>query len=220
MSGSSGKPMPKGVRLTIVGVLAFILVIVAGFVYRIQQPRILTVSEMRANGLYLLDTPRELGDFALVTHRGEPFVPASLEGHWSLVFFGFTHCPDICPTTMAFLDRLAGELEGTEAADTAVFMVSVDPARDTPEQLASYVPYFNADFTGVTGEFLDLFNFATKLNSPFRKVPGQGEDYVVDHSANVVLINPRGDYHGFFKAPLDLAKMKVTLRSARYLWNR
>jgi protein SCO1/2 len=99
-------------------------------------------------------------------------------------------------------------------------MVSVDPARDSVEQLAGYVPYFNEDFTGVTGEFLDLFNFATRLNSPFRKVPGQGKDYVVDHSANVVLINPRGDYHGFFKAPLDLAKMKVTLRSARYLWNR
>ncbi|KGE04825.1 Cytochrome oxidase biogenesis protein Sco1/SenC/PrrC, putative copper metallochaperone [Pseudohaliea rubra DSM 19751] len=220
MSGASGKPMTRGIRLTIVGVLAFVLLIVAGFVHRIQQPRVLTVSEMRANGLFLLDTPRELGDFALVDHRGEPFVPARLEGQWSLVFFGFTHCPDICPTTMAFLDRLAGKLEGTEAEDTAVFMVSVDPARDTVDQLASYVPYFNDDFTGVTGEFLDLYSFATKLNAPFRKVPGQGEDYVVDHSANVVLINPRGDYHGFFKAPLDLAKMKVTLRSALYRWNR
>ena len=78
--------MPRGVKLTIVGVLAFILVIVAGFVYRIQQPRVLTVSEMRANGLFLLDTPRELGDFALVTHRGEPFVPASLEGYVRAVY--------------------------------------------------------------------------------------------------------------------------------------
>ena len=111
-----------------------------------------------------------------------------------------------------------GELEGTEAEDTKVVMISVDPARDTVEQLARYVPYFNADFSGVTGEFLDLFRFASALNTPFRKVPGQGEDYQVDHSANVVLINPRGHYHGFFKAPLDLAKMKVTYRAARYLW--
>ena len=174
MSGVSGKPMTRGVRLTVVGVIAFILVIVAGFVYRIQQPRILTVSEMRANGLYLLDTPRELGDFALVDHRDEPFVPARLEGHWSLVFFGFTHCPDICPTTMAFLDRLAGELEGTEAEDTAVFLVSVDPARDTPAQLASYVPYFNPDFTGVTGEFLDLFNFRYQAEFAVPQGPGAG----------------------------------------------
>ena len=98
-------------------------------------------------------------------------------------------------------------------------MFSVDPARDTVEQLAAYVPYFHPDFTGVTGEFLELFRVATAMNTPFREVPGQDENYLVDHSANVVLINPRGDYHGFFKAPLDLAKMKVTYRSARYLWN-
>ncbi|MEQ8517181.1 MAG: SCO family protein, partial [Chromatocurvus sp.] len=197
----------------------FILVIVAGFVYRVQQPRVMTDSEMQANGLYVLDTPRDIGDFSLLDHRGEAFTPERLEGEWTLIFFGFTHCPDICPTTMAFLDRFIGELEGTEAEDTEVVMISVDPARDSVEQLASYVPYFNEDFTGVTGDFLDLFRFATNLNTPFRKVPGQGEDYVVDHSANVVLINPRGDYHGFFKAPLDMAKMKVTYRSARYRWD-
>ena len=99
-------------------------------------------------------------------------------------------------------------------------MVSVDPARDTVEQLAAYVPYFNPGFIGVTGEFLDIHRFATALNTPFRKAAGQDENYLVDHSANVVLINPRGDYHGFFKAPLDLAKMKVTYRSARAWWDR
>lgn len=220
MSGSSGRPLSRGVRLTIVGVLAFILLIVAGFVYRVQQPRVLTLGETRANGLFVLDTPRAIGDFELVDHRGEAFTPARFEDQWTLVFFGFTHCPDICPTTMAFLDRLVGELEGTEVEDTEVVMISVDPARDTVAELAAYVPYFNEEFTGVTGDFLELFRLATKLNSPFRKVPGQGEDYVIDHSANVVLINPRGDYHGFFRAPLDLAKMKLTLRSARYRWRR
>ena len=70
-----------------------------------------------------------------------------------------------------------------------------------------------------TKQFLTLHRVATALNTPFRKVPGQGEDYLIDHSANVVLMNPRGDYHGFFKAPLDLAKMKVTYRSARFLWD-
>lgn len=209
----------RGVKLTVAAILAFILVIVGGFVYRIQQPRIMTAAEMKANGLYLLETPRDVGEFALTDHRGEPFVPQSLEGHWTLIFFGFTYCPDICPTTMAFLSSFIKELEGTEADDTRVVMLSVDPARDTVEQLAGYVPYFNPDFTGVTGEFLDLFRVATAMNTPFRKVPGQDENYLVDHSANVVLINPRGDYHGFFKAPLDLAKMKVTYRSARYLWD-
>jgi protein SCO1/2 len=209
----------RGVRLTIVGVLAFMLVVVSGFIYRIGQPRLMTVSEMQANGLYLMDPPREIGAFSLNSHRGAPFTPQSLEGRWTLLFFGFTHCPDICPTTMAFLDDFTASLAGTEVENTDVVMISVDPARDSVEVLSEYVPYFNEDFTGVTGEFLDVFRFATDLNTPFRKVPGQGEDYQVDHSANVVLINPRGHYHGFFKAPLDLAKMKVTYRAARYLWD-
>ena len=210
----------RNIKITVALVLTFITVIVAGFVYRIQQPRVMTPSEMKANGLYLHQTPRKFGEIKLIDHHGEPFTRERLEGRWSLVFFGFTYCPDICPATMAFLDRFMAELEGTEAADTQVVMVSVDPARDTVEQLAGYVPFFNEDFVGVTGEFLDIHRFATALNTPFRKVPGQDEIYLVEHSANVILINPRGDYHGFFKAPLDQAKMKVTYRSARVLWDR
>jgi len=210
----------RGIKLTVLALAAFITVIVAGFVYRIQQPRILTVSEMQVNGLYLHKVPRNFGDISLVDHRGQVFDNDRLLGKWTLVFFGFTYCPDICPTTMGFLNELMGQLEGTEAEDTEVVMVTVDPARDTVEQLASYVPYFNPDFTGVTGDFLDIHRFATALNTPFRKVPGEGENYQVDHSANVALINPRGDYHGFFKAPLDMAKMKLTYRSARAMWDK
>lgn len=212
------RPRDQRIRLTIAAVLAFMLLIVGGFIHRIGQPRLLSTSELQANGLYLMEPPRDIGDFELVDHLGQPFTADSFAGKWTLVFFGFTYCPDICPTTMAFLDRFVGELEGTEAADTQVVMMSVDPARDTVAQLADYVPFFNSDFVGVTGEFLDLFRVATNLNAPFRKAPGQGEGYLVDHSANIVLINPRGDYHGFFKAPPDLAKMKVTYRAARYRW--
>ena len=210
----------RNIKLTIAGLLLFITVIVAGFVYRVSLPRIMTASEMSANGLYLSETPRNIGEFDLVDHHGNPFNPGRLEGQWTLVFFGFTHCPDICPTTMTFLNTFLESLEGTEAQDPQVVMVSVDPARDTVQQLADYVPYFNPDFTGVTGEFLDIHRFATKLNTPFRKVMDEDGSYQVDHSSNIVLINPRGDYHGFFRAPLDLAKMKVTYRSARFIWDR
>jgi protein SCO1/2 len=210
----------RNIKLTVIALLVLITVIVAGFVHRISLPRVMTESEMKINGLYLLDTPRSLGDFALIDHHGAPFTPQRFKDKWSLVFFGFTYCPDVCPTTMAFLNEFMASLEGTEAEDTQVVMVSVDPARDTVEQLAHYVPFFNPEFTGVTGEFLDIHRFATALNTPFRKVSGAGDDYQVDHSANVVLINPRGDYHGFFKAPLDLAKMKTTFRSARVLWDQ
>ena len=211
----------RNIMLTVLGLVVLIAVIVSGFVYQVQKPRVMTDSELKINGAFMFDTPRALPEFELLDHRGEPFTPQSFRGHWTLVFFGFTHCPDICPTTMAFLNRFIGELEGLpEQEDTRVVMVSVDPARDTPERLAEYVPYFNPEFTGVTGEFLDIHRLATALNTPFRKVPGEGGNYQVDHGANVALINPRGDYHGFFKAPLDLARMKVTYRSVRALWDR
>lgn len=214
------KTRNHGVRVTVAIVVVFILFVVASFVYRVQQPRLMSVAEMKLNGAYILDIPRKIGDVGLIDHNGETFTNEQLQGHWTLVFFGFTHCPDVCPTTMSFLNELMSLLEGTESQDTRVVMVTVDPVRDTVEVLSEYVPYFNPDFTGVTGEFLDIHRFATALNTPFRKMPGQGENYQVDHSANVVLINPRGDYHGFFKAPLDLGKMKVTLRSARLWWDR
>ena len=211
----------RNVKLTVVGLLVLIGIIVGGFINQISQPRVMTSSELKLNGAFMFDTPRALPEFALVDHHGEAFNGESLKGQWTLVFFGFTYCPDICPTTMAFLSRFVGELDGLpEAEDTRVVLVSVDPARDTPERLAEYVPYFNPAFTGVTGDFLEIHRFATALNTPFRKVPGEDGNYLVDHSANVVLINPRGDYHGFFKAPLDLAKMKVTYRSIRAVWER
>ena len=208
----------RDVRLTIVGVVLFMTVVVASFIHRIGEPRIMSVAETRANGLFLFDTPRALGDFFLVDHNAEPFTQSALMGHWTLVFFGFTHCPDICPTTMAEPAELKAQLADTEAQDARVAMVSVDPARDTPERLADYVPYFHSDFLGVTGEFADILSFAQRLNAPFRKVSEPEGAYQIEHSANVMLINPRGDYHGFFRAPLDIPKMRVTLRSAQYVW--
>ena len=219
-AGEKTAQQSRGIKLTVAALAVFITIIVAGFVHRISLPRVLTDTEMQINGLYLMETPRDFGEVSLVDQHGDVFTRERFLGKWTLVFFGFTYCPDICPTTMSFLNDLMGQLEGTEVQDTEVLMVSVDPARDTVAQLAEYMPYFNPEFTGVTGEFLDIHRFATALNTPFRKVPGQGENYQVDHSANVVLINPRGDYHGFFKTPLDMAKMKLTYRSARAMWDQ
>ena len=207
-----------GVRWTIAGVLLFMTIVVASFIHRVGEPRIMSLAETRANGLFLFDTPRDVGDFSLTDHRGLSFTRDDLTDRWTLVFFGFTHCPDICPTTMAELAELKSQLADTEASDARVVMVSVDPARDTPDRLAQYVPYFHPDFIGVTGEFADILSVAQRLNAPFRKVSEPDGGYQMEHSANVMLMNPRGDYHGFFRAPLDIPKMRVTLRSTQYLW--
>ena len=207
-----------GVRWTIAGVLLFMTIVVASFIHRVGEPRIMSLAETRANGLFLFDTPRDVGDFSLTDHRGLSFTRDDLTDRWTLIFFGFTHCPDICPTTMAELAELKSQLADTEASDTRVVMVSVDPARDMPDRLAQYVPYFHPDFIGVTGEFADILSVAQRLNAPFRKVSEPDGGYQMEHSANVMLMNPRGDYHGFFRAPLDIPKMRVTLRSTQYLW--
>ena len=220
MTDENARAQARGIKITVAAVAAFMLIVVATFVHRVQMPRLMSASEMKLNGAYMFETPRNIGEFTLQSHLGKSFTPADFQGKWTLVFFGFTYCPDICPTTMSFLNEFIGELAGTEAEDTAVVMISVDPARDTVEQLSGYVPFFNKDFVGVTGEFLEIHRVATALNTPFRNVMVEGGEYQVDHSSNVVLINPRGDYHGFFKAPLDMAKMKVTYRSVRVLWEQ
>ena len=208
----------RGVRWTIFGVLLFMLVVVVSFIHRVGEPRVMSLAETRANGLFLFDTPRYPGAFSLMDHHGTPFTRDVLTNRWTLIFFGFTHCPDICPTTLAELAELKAQLVDTEANDLQVVMLTVDPARDTPARLADYVPYFHPDFLGVTGEFADILSVAQRLNAPFRKVSDPTGGYQMEHSANVMLMNPRGDYHGFFRAPLDIPKMRVTLRSTQYLW--
>ena len=209
----------SGIRWTIFGVLVFMAIVVASFVHRVGEPRVMSLAESRINGLFLFDTPRDVGNFSLIDHAGAPFTADRLEGHWTLLFFGFTHCPDICPTTLSDLAELKQQLQGTEADETVVVMLSVDPARDTPERLSQYVPYFYPDFLGVTGAFESILSVTQRLNAPFRKVTASDGSYQMEHSANVALMNPRGDYHGFFRAPLDIPKMRVTLRSAQYLWD-
>lgn len=202
----------RGIKLTVIAIVVFMVTVLALFINKITSPRILSATELRINGAFQFDQPRIFEDFQLTDHRGRAFSLANLKGKWTLIFFGFTHCPDICPTTLSSMNDLIKTLDEDIRANTQVVLVSVDPARDTVEKLAEYVPYFNPDFIGLTGEFLDIKRLAGQLNIAFAKV-SLGEDYTVDHSASVVLINPRGHYHGFFKPPLDIPRMKLTYQS-------
>jgi protein SCO1/2 len=206
----------KGIYLAVGCLVCFSIFIAVSVVYRVNQPRIMMPEELKINGAYMFDVPRTFKSFVLTDHKGQAFLPANFKGKWSLVFFGFTHCPDVCPTTMMllnqFMERLAelGDDKGTQ-----VVMVTVDPARDTVEKLAEYVPYFNPKFIGVTGNFLTIHRFASQLSTPFRKVIGEDGGYQVEHGGNIALINPKGDYHGFFKSPFEIAKLLVTYPSVK-----
>ena len=205
-----------GIYLTVGIALLFVAVILGIFIHGMTRPQILSDAELKAKGTFLFDNPRSFEPFSLVDYNNQSFSPENLQGKWSLVFFGFTFCPDVCPTTLALLNRFyQQQQEAGMAEDLQIILVSVDPGRDTPEKLSLYVKYFNPEFLGVTGEFLDLHRFATQLNIPFSKVPGGGENYTVEHGGNVAIINPNGHYIGFFRAPLTLGKFNIGYESIR-----
>lgn len=205
----------RSIHITVGFVLVFIVVVVGSFVYTMIKPRGLSDSALRANNAFMFEAVRNIGDFSLIDDNGEPFTQADLQGKWTLLFFGFTYCPDICPTTMAQLSQFYKELDKQYIGDTQIVMVSVDPARDDVAKLHEYVRYFNPQFRGVTGEFLALQKFATSLNIPFAKVPGGGDNYQIEHSGNIAIVNPQGYYVGFFKVPHELAKLHTNYRSIR-----
>lgn len=203
--------------ITIACILLFITVVLSLFLNKMFSPRVMSLDELRVNGAIVFDKPRIIKDFELVDHHGSPFSVDNLKGKWTLMYFGFTHCPDICPTTLADLNRVTQQLNAEILAKTQVLMVTADPGRDTVEVLSKYIPYFNPDFIGITGEFLPIRSLASNLNVAFNKVALDGKDmqkgYTVDHTGNLILINPKGHYHGFFKPPFELAKLKTTYQS-------
>ncbi len=201
------------IKLTVILLIIFVTIIVGGFVYTKVKPRELSPAALRANNAFMFDRMRDIGEFALVDDNNQPFTSAQLRGKWSLLFFGYTYCPDICPTTMVLLNQFYGKLKPELANDTQIVMVSVDPARDDVKKLHDYVRYFNPQFRGVTGEFLALQQFATALSIPFAKVPGGGDNYQIEHSGSIAIVNPQGHYAGFFKAPHDLEKLLQNYRS-------
>ena len=202
-----------GIRRTIAIVLAFIVLVVYGFIWRMNQPVIMSDEQLRVNGAIVLDKPRIFSDFELIDHRGEVFNIDRFRDTWTIVFFGFTHCPDICPTTLAVLNDTYSKMKESEKAKLQVVMISLDPERDTVEALADYVSYFNEQFIGVTGNKHLIRRLTAEINIAYNKVPLAGDDYTVDHSTQLVLINPKGHYHGFFKAPHSETVLRSTWRS-------
>jgi protein SCO1/2 len=162
-------------------------------------------------GIILLPQSRTLPDLSLTNQLGEPVQVDQLKGKWSLLFFGYTFCPDICPTTLAQLRELKSKLPKEAVDNLQVVLVSVDPNRDTPDQLKKYLGYFDPQFQGLTGELANIQKLANAVSIPF--IPGDTskENYTVDHSGNLVVIGPDGTQRGFIRAPLNNAKLQVQI---------
>ena len=146
--------------------------------------------------------PRELAAFALTDTEEQPFTEQNLKDHWSLVFVGYTFCPDICPTTLADLARIYPELTAISDQVQVIF-VSADPARDTPERLKAYTHYFNPDFVAITAEHDALMPAVQQLGLIYGIFNRDADNYLVDHSASIALVNPNGQLHASFRPDFD-----------------
>jgi protein SCO1/2 len=150
----------------------------------------------------VLDPPRPLPDMAFVDQENRRFDKSRLAGRWSLLFFGFTSCPDICPTTLALLAQVEKAVADLPPAQRPqVVLVSVDPGRDTPERLAAYVRHFSPSFVGITSEQDTVDEFARSLGVPVAITKTDDTNYTVDHSGAVFAVDPSVSMRALFSSP-------------------
>ena len=156
----------------------------------------------------LFEQPRALPAFSLRQSDGTQLVPGELNGHWTVVFLGFTHCPDICPTTLADLAQAQQQWAALpDSTRPRVLFVSVDPDRDTPDRIGEYAHAFHRDTLAATGDIPALEAFAKSLSLVFMKVPAPegapADQYSVDHSAALAVLDPQGRMAGVIPPPLQ-----------------
>ncbi len=147
---------------------------------------------------------KPLHEFSLIDQNKNVFNLESFKDKWTLLFFGYTFCPDICPTTLTVLKQFYDKLEPQVLANTQVVFVSVDPERDTPEHIAKYVAYFNKDFIGVTGEVTEINKLALQNGAGYIKGSSPNDDnsnYQISHTSTIFLINPKMELHAGFSQP-------------------
>jgi protein SCO1/2 len=154
---------------------------------------------------------RALPDFSLIDHHGQPFGPPNLRGHWSMMFFGYTNCPDFCPTTLTTLAALEKRLrDGAAPVRPKVIFMSVDAKRDTPEQLAKYVPYFDPEFIGLTAANQAAIEaVAAKLGVGVIITPKPDGTYTVDHSGAIFVLNPDGKLTAVLTGPFSVDALQA-----------
>jgi len=205
----------KPVHKTLFALLALVALIMGLTVQRVlNQQDALDKAALIDAGIILLPESRSLPAFNLIDQNEQAVSAQTLkDGKWSLLFFGYTFCPDICPATLAELREIRSKLPPQFLDRLRVVLVSVDPERDTPAQLAQYVGYFAADFQGWTGSLDEIQKLSERLSIPFIPADSSKPGYTVSHSGNLAIIGADGTQQGFIRAPLNTAKLAAQLPS-------
>jgi protein SCO1/2 len=197
-------PQSKTIPILVIG-LAGLAGVAGAFLWRHQAAPVTLLA-----GTYL-SPQRALPDFSLIDAHGRAFGTANLEGSWSMLFFGYTNCPDFCPTTLTLLAAMEKRLRTAPGTvRPRVIFMSVDAKRDTPAQLAQYVPYVDPDFIGLTAaNQVDIEAVAAKLGVSVIITPQADGTYTVDHSGEIFVINPRGELAAILTGPFTVNELAV-----------
>ncbi|MDP5037465.1 MAG: SCO family protein [SAR86 cluster bacterium] len=189
------------------------------FVNKLTTPRYLSAPELLVNGLYVFPEPKLFSEFTLLTSENRSITQDDLMGRWTLVYFGFTRCPNECPVAMSLIKNLYSTLENKNfnLSDKQTLLITIDPENDSPKMVDDYAKAFNTGFIGARGERPMLLSLATQLNvmvvEPPKNDSHHSIDHLENHSNNILLIDPQGKYFGFFRAPFDEEKFLLTYQS-------
>ncbi|WP_455208463.1 SCO family protein [Kaarinaea lacus] len=190
----------KSLKTRFALILAILLVVGVGAALHQSAKSDAIPDELR--GL-LINQPIAVPAFKLVDQQNQELNVERLKGAWTFMFFGYTHCPDVCPTTLTELDNAASQLNDLQKPGRKIqyLFISVDPERDTPALLGDYVSYFGAKFIAATGNEQALKQLASPLGIQFERGIGTETEYLVNHSSVMLLIDPQARYYARFRAP-------------------
>ena len=197
MESETKSSLPKA----LLGVSLIIALFASVMFFRAPGDKLATPPELQAT---LWPQPRQLQEFNLTDQLKQPFSLDRLGGKWTLLFFGYTHCPDVCPMALSVMKAVYAGLDQHPEIKlkTQIVFVSVDPDRDPPERLAEYVAYFHKDFVGVTGAVTEIDNFAQQLSAGYvKEAADELGSYQVSHTGSIYLIGPQQRVHGAFSPP-------------------
>ncbi len=199
-----------------VGIMLAFVILIFG-IWIASQTKISNIPLQQSNEDYtatIFSSPRKIQDFSLLNDKGAPFTNINLKNHWTLVFFGFTHCGGICPTTMAELAKVYKQIPAASIKPQVVF-ITIDPTRDTTERLQTYLHSFNPEFTGVTGNPAKLKQLRAELGilaiSKTLSESDRNNPDNIDHTGTILLFDPNGDYYGLFSSPHQADKIAQDL---------
>ena len=205
------------VKKNILIIIIFIATVLSLFINKLTTPRVLSTNELLINGLFLFEQPKSISDFTFFSGTDDEFKKSDLLGKWTLIYFGFTRCPDECPTTMYQMSKLIKVLDEKEfpLENKQWVLISIDPERDNSIDIDQYAKGFDKRFIGAVGSRPMLINVATQLsvNNVMPNKDSSDHSHLDNHVNNIILMDPNGNFAGVFRPPFDISRLSLTYQS-------